>query len=75
MWNWLWEHHKGKVSGVIGGLFLAIVYLFSGFWDMLIVAFIIGIGYLIGEKIDRREPIWQWNDWVDWLTKQWRMFK
>lgn len=76
MWNELWERHSGKLLGIAGGIFLGFIYLFAGFWDMLIFAFIVYIGYHIGRKLDRKESLLEdveqlWR----WLTERWRMFR
>lgn len=52
MWKELLREHPGKTVGILGGLLCGIVYLFFGFWDMLIFAFISYLGYYIGKKID-----------------------
>jgi uncharacterized membrane protein len=75
MWQELWEQHKGKLAGVIGGLFLSFVYLLSGFWDMLIVAFIIGIGYLIGKRADEHRLGLMVEEFLAWLNERWRPFR
>jgi uncharacterized membrane protein len=75
MWQELWEQHKGKLAGVIGGLFLSFVYLFFGFWDMLIVAFIIGLGYLIGKQADERKLGLILEEFLAWLNERWRPFR
>lgn len=75
MWKELWEHHRGKIAGTASGLFLSLVYLISGFWDMLIVSFIVYLGYTAGRRIDRNQPLLEWDEWVRWLTQKWRMFR
>ncbi|WP_248925307.1 DUF2273 domain-containing protein [Paenibacillus hamazuiensis] len=75
MWKQLWEHHRGVVLGVAGGIGLGFIYLFFGFWDMLIFAFIVFLGYYFGVKADRGEPLFPFEDTRDWLSDRWRMFK
>lgn len=75
MWKEAWERYKGRIIGVAGGIFLGIVYLIRGFWDMLIVAFILCICYLLGKKADEKQ---EWPSVVElwqWLMDRWRMFR
>ncbi|WP_010274043.1 DUF2273 domain-containing protein [Paenibacillus senegalensis] len=71
----LWDKHPGTVIGTSAGLFLGIVYLFFGFWDMLIFAFIVFIGYYVGKKTDLLEGREQADSLWQWLTDKWRMFR
>ena len=48
MWNELWESHRGKLIGVAAGVFFGFIYLFFGFWDMLIFGFIVLLGIISG---------------------------
>jgi uncharacterized membrane protein len=64
MWNELWERYKGRLIGVASGLFLAIIYLFSGFWDMLIVAFIMSVCVYIGGRLDEGEFRLDLDEWI-----------
>ncbi|WP_058303720.1 DUF2273 domain-containing protein [Gorillibacterium timonense] len=75
MWRELWEKHSGKLIGTASGLILGIVYLIAGFWDMLIFAFLVFIGYYVGRKLDRREPLFEREELLQWLTERWRMFR
>ncbi|MEO3944395.1 DUF2273 domain-containing protein [Gorillibacterium sp. CAU 1737] len=75
MWRELWERHSGKLIGSACGLVLGIVYLIAGFWDMLIFAFLVYIGYYVGRKLDRREPLFEREELLQWLTERWRMFR
>jgi uncharacterized membrane protein len=75
MWNELWEQHRGKLIGAAAGVFLGFIYLICGFWDMLIFAFIVVIGYYIGSKLDRKESILPVEDIWRYLTQKWRMFR
>jgi uncharacterized membrane protein len=75
MWNELWEQHRGKVIGVAAGVFLGFIYLFFGFWDMLIFAFIVLVGYYVGNKLDRKESFVLLEDIWRYLTQKWRMFR
>ncbi|TXK83426.1 DUF2273 domain-containing protein [Paenibacillus sp. N3.4] len=75
MWNELWGSHRGKVIGVAAGIFFGFIYLFFGFWDMLIFGFIVLIGYYVGNKIDRKESFVMLEDIWRYLTQKWRMFR
>lgn len=75
MWNELWEFHRGKVIGVATGIFFGFIYLFFGFWDMLIFGFIVFIGFYVGNKLDRKESFVMLEDIWRYLTQKWRMFR
>lgn len=75
MWNELWNNHKGKTIGVVCGFLLAVIYLFFGFWDMLVFGFIILVGFYIGQKLDAGERIVDLEPVYRWITDRWSMFK
>jgi uncharacterized membrane protein len=75
MWNELWEQHRGKVIGVAMGFVLGFIYLICGFWDMLVFAFIVIVGFYIGKKIDRGEEILPIEDIWRNVTQKWRRFR
>ena len=75
MWKELWESHRGKVIGVAAGIFFGFIYLFFGFWDMLIFGFIVLVGFYIGNKLDRKESFVMLEDIWRYLTQKWRMFR
>ncbi|OPH60799.1 hypothetical protein BC351_16505 [Paenibacillus ferrarius] len=75
MWNELWASHRGKVIGVAAGIFFGFIYLFFGFWDMLIFGFIVFLGLYIGNKLDRKESFAMLEDIWRYLTQKWRMFR
>lgn len=75
MFSELWEHHRGKLIGAAAGFVLGFIYLIFGFWDMLIFAFIVVVGYYIGTKIDRKEEILPVEDIWRNLTQKWRRFR
>lgn len=56
IWELLWEH-KGKLMGILAGLFFGIIYLLVGFWDTLVFVVFIGTGYYIGRKLDHKEDL------------------
>ncbi len=72
MWKSWWESYGGRASGLAAGLFFGIVYLISGFWDMLFVALLVGIGFWIGKhKDENRGPLLPWDRLTDWVTDRW----
>lgn len=78
MWNELWERHKGRLTGVAAGLFLSIIYLISGFWDMLIVAFIVSIGLYVGSRFDAGRlgaDAEEWLGKIGRLADRWKWFR
>lgn len=75
MWNDIVEHHKGKLIGAIAGVFFGFLYLFVGFWDTLIFAFIVVVGYYIGNKVDKKEDIVPYQDIMNYLSQKWKMFR
>ncbi|TMV51400.1 DUF2273 domain-containing protein [Paenibacillus mesophilus] len=78
MWNELWERHKGRLIGVASGLFLGIIYLIFGFWDMLIVAFIISVCTYIGGKFDTDGMRFDADEWLGKLSRladRWKWFR
>lgn len=75
MWMELWENHKGKILGAAFGFFLGILYLIVGFWDMLIFAFIVFIGYYMGKKLDQGERLIHVEVLWRWLSERWKMFR
>jgi uncharacterized membrane protein len=75
MWNELFNKHKGKCIGAAAGIFFGFIYLIWGFWDMLIFAFIVYIGYYIGKRLDHEEPVVSLEHFWHWLTDRWRMFR
>jgi len=75
MWNELWERHRGKTIGVLAGVFFGFLYLIVGFWDTLIFAFIVTVGYYIGNKADKKEDIVRIQNILDYLSQKWKMFR
>ncbi|GAA3405456.1 DUF2273 domain-containing protein [Paenibacillus hodogayensis] len=78
MWNELWERHKGRLIGIASGLFLGIIYLISGFWDMLIFAFIVSICAYLGSKFDAGRLRLNADEWMEKLSRladRWKWFR
>lgn len=46
------NNHRGKLCGVLFGLFFAILVLIIGFWRTLFIACCITVGYIIGKRFD-----------------------
>jgi|HigsolmetaAR203D_1030402.scaffolds.fasta_scaffold00658_4 uncharacterized membrane protein len=75
MWRELWNDHKGKCIGVAMGLLFGFVYLFFGFWDMVMFALLVLIGFAIGRKVDRAELKEDAQRWFHWLNERWNLFR
>lgn len=78
MWKEWIEQHRGTAAGIVCGLLLGFIYLFFGFWNMLIFAFIVFVGYYIGRKQDGRDmeiDLAWFGRWWDWLMQRWNMFR
>lgn len=76
MWREVWTTYGGRIAGLITALFLGLLYLIVGFWDMLFVGLLLWAGYAIGKaKDERRGPLLPWQRMLGWLTERWRPFK
>ncbi|MBD8497732.1 DUF2273 domain-containing protein [Paenibacillus arenosi] len=76
MWEQLWESHSGRIIGIVAGIGLGIVYLLSGFWDMLFVALLVFTCYNLGKNKDLNVgPIIPWQRIAVWLSDRWRWLK
>lgn len=76
MWREWWEGYGGRIAGVGTALFLALVFLISGFWDMLFVALLLWIGYAAGVRKDTGgEPLVSWRRLVVWLEERFQRFR
>ncbi len=75
-WKELWGSHGGRIAGVTFGIVLGLIYLISGFWDMLFFALVVFIGYTLGNRKDKAQaPLFQWRELVARLSDRWRPFK
>ncbi|MFE4711079.1 MULTISPECIES: DUF2273 domain-containing protein [Bacillales] len=76
-WREVWESHGGRIAGVSFGVILGLIYLISGFWDMLFFALVVFIGYTLGKRKDdhAQSPMVRWQELVEWLSGRWRPFK
>jgi uncharacterized membrane protein len=57
LWREIWEHHSGKIIGIIGGFLIGMLVITFGFFRTLFVLLCIIAGYIIGKKIDGKEDI------------------
>ncbi|KAA9007478.1 DUF2273 domain-containing protein [Paenibacillus spiritus] len=75
-WKEVWESHGGRIAGVAFGFILGLIYLISGFWDMLFFALVVFIGYTLGRRKDEgRSGSPGWRELLDRLSAGWRPFK
>ncbi len=49
----LWHQHPGKCACGTAGVLLGICILLFGFWNMLFIMFLGGIGFFVGMNVDR----------------------
>ncbi|MFS0722755.1 DUF2273 domain-containing protein [Paenibacillus sp. 1P07SE] len=76
MWREYWLQYRGRIAGMAIAVFLGMIYLVAGFWDMLFVALLLWIGYYFGKQKDEAAPpMIPWGRITDWLTDRWRWFK
>ncbi|CAM2809306.1 DUF2273 domain-containing protein [Paenibacillus sediminis] len=76
LWKEIWESHRGRVIGVVSGIFFGIIYLIFGFWNMLFFALLVFIGYTVGKTRDLQlGSIFPWREIGNWLLQRWRPFK
>lgn len=55
----LWQQHPGKCVCTTLGVLLGICILVFGFWDMLFIFLLGGIGLFVGQNVDREGNTWQ----------------
>lgn len=51
-WRAIWDEHKGKIVGGVGGLALGVFILRHGLWRTLFVVALLAIGFWIGATAD-----------------------
>lgn len=56
-WLAVWEHHSGKIVGTAGGLFIGLLIIAVGFFKALFILICMGIGFIVGKRIDQREDL------------------
>jgi hypothetical protein len=71
MWKQLWDEQRGSVVGLGSGLLLGFIYLFAGFWNMLVFAFIVAIAYVAGKHYATLELFLQ--EWTQRLMDRFRL--
>ncbi len=49
--------NRGKVVGLLAGLAFGIMVIKVGFWQTLFVTICLGLGYVIGKRIDDNESL------------------
>ncbi|MFD2116058.1 DUF2273 domain-containing protein [Paenibacillus yanchengensis] len=65
-----------RILGIFAGVFLSIVYLFFGFWDMLFVVLLLYAGYSIGKyKEMNHTPLMPIQRLWESLNDRFRRFK
>lgn len=75
-WKQLWASYWKRIIGAAIGLFFGIIYLIFGFWDMLIVVFLVAIGYWVGKQKEASEgPIIPWQRLWDTMKDRFRPYK
>ncbi|MNG29473.1 hypothetical protein D3C84_1149040 [compost metagenome] len=71
MWKQWLSDYGGRIAGTAVGFVLGIVYLIAGFWDMLVFAFLICVGYAVGKRLESGEgqllPLNRIAEWVERL--------
>jgi uncharacterized membrane protein len=76
LWKEMWGSHRGRIVGIASGILFGIIYLISGFWDMLFFALVVFVGYTFGKRKDLQQgSLFQYKEVVQWLSERWRPFK
>ncbi|CAH1217887.1 MULTISPECIES: DUF2273 domain-containing protein [Paenibacillus] len=76
LWREIWDNYKGRILGIVGGIFFGFLYVWIGFWDMLFFALLVFVGYTLGRRSDSKlEFHIPWREWGQWLGDRWRPFK
>jgi uncharacterized membrane protein len=55
-WELLREH-IGKTMGIIGGLLFGLLYIWVGFFNMVVILTFVAVGFYFGRKYDNREDL------------------
>jgi uncharacterized membrane protein len=61
-----WQHHRGKMVGIMSGLIFGLLTVILGFWKALFIIFCLGVGYWLGKRADEN------GDWYQWFGKIFR---
>ncbi len=60
--NDLWENYRWRVIGVLAGLGIGILFLFLGFFQTIFLLICVGLGFFIGNKLDKKEDLMDFLD-------------
>ena len=60
--NDIWNNYRGRLLCSVFGLFIGVVVLWLGFFQALILMICIGLGFFIGNKLDKKEDLLEWLD-------------
>ena len=58
----LWENSRWRMIGVIAGLVIGILFLYLGFLQTIFLLLCIGLGFFIGNKLDKKEDLMDFLD-------------
>ncbi len=53
----IWQHHSGKILGMLFGFMFGILVITFGFFRTLFVVLCVSAGYVVGKRIDQKEDI------------------
>jgi uncharacterized membrane protein len=53
----IWQHHSGKIVGIVIGLLTGVFILVFGFFHTMFVMLCMIAGYIVGKRIDEKEDI------------------
>ncbi len=53
----IWQHHSGKIVGVMIGFTLGVLIIIFGFFQTIFVLLCVIAGYIVGKRIDEKEDI------------------
>lgn len=60
--NDIWNNYRGRLLCSVFGLFIGVVVLWLGFFQALFLMICIGLGFFIGNKLDKKEDLLEWLD-------------
>ena len=60
--NDIWNNYRGRLLCSVFGLFIGVVVLWLGFFQALFLMICIGLGFFIGNKLDKKEDCW--SGWI-----------
>lgn len=60
--NDLWENSRWRVIGVVAGLIVGLLFLFLGFFQTIFLLICVGLGFFIGNKLDKKEDLMDFLD-------------